>query len=226
MNSPDSHVRSVLVLVLVLLSSSTGRSQTPADDAREHYKKGTAAYNLGKYAEAAQEYELSYRATLDPALLFNVAQAYRLAGDRKKALTAYKSYLRSAPDGDKRELAEAKVHEIEAALNYDDPFAGDSVAPTSKPASSPPPGSPPAPELTTAGHSPIMDAAPPTSTASVLVTETSAPQAAPTSASFYQRWPFWAGVGVVAAAVVVLIVAESGSSSPQAPTTTYGTMRF
>jgi hypothetical protein len=220
---PAPSVLALFSLALLLLASSIGRAQTPADDAKEHYKKGTAAYNLGKYAEAAQEYELSYRATLDPALLFNVAQAYRLAGDKKKALTAYKSYLRSAPDGDKRELAEAKVKEIEAALNYDDPFAGGSAAPTSKPAPAPAPS----PQFTPVQQSPVMEAPPPTAAPPLVVSETSPGQPPPPSSEpLYRRWPLWAAVGVVAVAVVVVIVAESSSSAPQAPTTTYGTMRF
>ena len=152
-------VRVAAAVVIGLFFCRTGAAQSPSDGAKEHYRLGTAAYNLGKYAEAAQEYELSYRATLDPALLFNVAQAYRLAGDRKKALTAYKSYLRSAPDGEKRELAEAKVHEIEAALNYDDPFSGGSVGPTSKPEKAPATAPEPSPQR----HPPIMEAPPPES---------------------------------------------------------------
>jgi hypothetical protein len=216
-------VRVAAIIVTGILISQTGVAQTPSDEAKDHYRKGTAAYNLGKYAEAAQEYELSYRASLDPALLFNVAQAYRLAGDKKKAVTAYKSYLRSAPNGDKRELAEARVREIEAALNYDDPFSGGSGAPASKPAQAPAP----APEPTPVYHPPGMEAVPPAPTAPLLVTETSASQPQPPpSEPLHRRWPFWAAVGVVAVAVVLVIVAESGSSSPPVPTTTYGTMRF
>jgi hypothetical protein len=213
----------LFALILVVFFASKGRAQTPAGEAKDHYRKGTAAYNLGKYAEAAQEYELSYRATLDPALLFNVAQAYRLAGDKKKALTAYKSYLRSAPNGDKRELAEARVREIEAALNYEDPFAGGPAAPTSNPAPAPTP----APEPTPAYHPSVMEAVPPAPTSPLLVTEASASQPQPPpSEPLYRRWPFWAAVGVVAVAVVVVTVVASESSSPQAPQTTYGVMRF
>lgn len=214
---------SLFVLAVALLLPSSGRSQTPSEEAKDHYRKGTAAYNLGKYAEAAQEYELSYRATLDPALLFNVAQAYRLAGDRKKALTAYKSYLRSAPDADKRALAEARVREIEAALNYDDPFAVEPTTPASRAAPVPAPAPMPA------RHSPIMEApspaAPDTSTASSRPTATLASPPASATRPFYQRWPFWAGVGAVGLIVIVAVVAQRGSSLSE-PETTYGTMRF
>lgn len=48
--------------------------------AREHYRRGTNAFNLGHYLEAVKEYEAAYQLKEDPALLFNIAQAYRLAG--------------------------------------------------------------------------------------------------------------------------------------------------
>ncbi len=46
-------------------------------------------------------------------MLFNIAQSYRLAGESEKAITAYRSFIRSAPKSDQRGLAEAKVRELE-----------------------------------------------------------------------------------------------------------------
>lgn len=216
-------LRLVIAILLTALSavSSNATAQSQPDEAKEHYRKGTAAYNLGKYAEAAQEYELSYRATLDPALLFNAAQSYRLAGDRKKALTAYKSYLRSAPDGDKRDLAEAKVREIETALNYDDPFSGGDSRPLPKPS----PTRSPSPERRQVP--PLkLEETPPASAATVLTEIAPARSQPPPSVPLYRHWPFWAAVGGVAVAVVIVAILATGSSSPQEPQTTFGTMRF
>ena len=47
-------------------------------------RKATAAYNLGRYTEAAKEYETAYEKTLDPNMLFNVGQAWRLAGNGRR----------------------------------------------------------------------------------------------------------------------------------------------
>jgi tetratricopeptide (TPR) repeat protein len=63
-------------------------------DARRHYEKATAAFGLGKYDEAAREYEAAFELKPDPALLYNAAQAYRLAGRNTRAIELYRNYLR------------------------------------------------------------------------------------------------------------------------------------
>src|SRR4029077_15087755 len=99
-----------------LLCARTALGQTSVDQAREqareHYRKGTAAYNIGHYADAAPEYEATYEITLDPVALFNTAQAYRLAEENQKAVLAYKGYLRAAPAGPQREIAQQKLDEL------------------------------------------------------------------------------------------------------------------
>src|SRR5436309_8446403 len=66
--------------------------------AMEHFRRGTRAYDLGHFNEAAVEYEKAYEAKENPALLYNLGQAYRGLGDHQKALNAYRAYLRNAPD--------------------------------------------------------------------------------------------------------------------------------
>jgi tetratricopeptide (TPR) repeat protein len=220
------------VVIALLLASSTTDAQNATDAAREHYRRGTAAYNLGRYQEAAQEYERAYEDTLDPALLFNVAQAYRLAGERKKAVIAYRSYLRDAPEGEKRQTAEAKLRETEAALNFDDPFLEDKkAAPNTHPSSgletmrpAPPPPAPPNPppeNLSLAIHETSSAAQPP----AVSATEPERRTTPPSSSAFYERWPFWAAAGGVVG-VLIVVVAVSVASSNAAPKTDLGTMRF
>src|SRR5262245_15108153 len=85
--------------------------------ARASARRAEAAYNLGHYAEAAGEFEAAYRILLDPALLFNVAQSWRLANQPDKALTVYRSYLRTAPaNADKRQEAQRWQQELERKL--------------------------------------------------------------------------------------------------------------
>jgi tetratricopeptide (TPR) repeat protein len=62
--------------------------------ARAHYEKGTGAYALGRYVDAAAEFEQAFALKPDPAILYNAAQANRLAGKRDRALELYRSYLR------------------------------------------------------------------------------------------------------------------------------------
>lgn len=79
-----------LVIVLLLMTSA----RALADDAPTLYRRAAAAYALGRYAEAATLFEQSFALSNEPALLFDAAQAHRLAGDRARALALYRSYLR------------------------------------------------------------------------------------------------------------------------------------
>ena len=234
---------SALILEFVTIRPATAVAQTSQDEAREHYRRGTAAYNLGKYTEAAHEYELAYEATLDAALLFNVGQAYRLAGDRKKALTAYRSYVRSAPDGDRRELAEARIREIETSLNYEDPFVMDDRAsvPGAPAKIPPPPVAPPTVLVVPHSVSQVADSDSPRNlrpTVSVAPIPPAAVDLEPLPKQrrsrdadadaerrpIYKQWWFWAMGAGLAVAIVVVVVAVGSASGP--PQTDLGTMRF
>ena len=98
------NVLSLLVLALLTLTATTARADVTA--AREHFRKGKVLFDLQRYLEAAKEYEAAYEAKDDPALLYNIGQAYRLGGDTQKALGAYRSYLRNLPGA----LNQAEVH--------------------------------------------------------------------------------------------------------------------
>src|ERR1700690_2082975 len=64
------------------------------DEARGHYERANAAYALGNYVRAADEFEKTFDLKPDPALLYNAAQAHRLAGNKTRALLLYENYLR------------------------------------------------------------------------------------------------------------------------------------
>jgi hypothetical protein len=79
--------------------------------------KATAAYNLGYYEDAARHYEEAYRLILDPTLLFNIGQAYRLAGKPERAITAYRSFLRTeSGDATTRALVEKRIQELDKLI--------------------------------------------------------------------------------------------------------------
>src|SRR5262245_50081387 len=77
-------------------------------DARRMYEEATAAFGLGRYGEAAEKYEGAFALRPDPALLYNAAQSYRLAGNKQRALELYRNYVRLYPDG--TNAAEARAH--------------------------------------------------------------------------------------------------------------------
>ncbi len=90
--------------------------QAPVTEARAHYQKGTALFNLGEYGDAADEYKLAYKSLPEPVFLYNIAQAYRLQGDLQKAAFFYVSYARNAKDPVTKREAETRARKIEAQL--------------------------------------------------------------------------------------------------------------
>jgi tetratricopeptide (TPR) repeat protein len=82
-------------------------------EAKQHYDRGMAHYELGEFGAAVDEFKLAYARSQAPGLLFNLAQASRLNKDYGQALHFYRSYLRVRPDAPNREDVEARIAEIE-----------------------------------------------------------------------------------------------------------------
>jgi tetratricopeptide (TPR) repeat protein len=91
-------MRIYIVLICALLCPSLAGADGMT--AKEHYKKGISYYALQKFAEAALEYEAAFEMQPDPALLYNAAQAHRLAGNKQRAVALYMSFLRMFPGKD------------------------------------------------------------------------------------------------------------------------------
>src|SRR6476646_6636314 len=94
------------IMLAVMLMTATVARADGAGDAKTHWEEGTKLYDLGRYKEAAHEYEEAFRLKPDPAFLFNIGQAYRQAGDDEAALRAYRGFLRRFPDYEKRSEVE------------------------------------------------------------------------------------------------------------------------
>lgn len=84
----------------------------PADKverAKQLYGEGKRYYDLGDYPHAIETWKQAYVLSAAPMLLFNIAQAHRLAGDCAQALKVYASYEREAGEVSNRdELDRAK----------------------------------------------------------------------------------------------------------------------
>src|SRR5260370_33236020 len=90
------------------------------EDAKSLFDKGTAAFALGNYDEAANDYEGAFKLKPDPALLYNAAQAHRLAGNKPRALQLYQSYLHLYGKGIRnRAEVEQRVAELKEAIEND-----------------------------------------------------------------------------------------------------------
>jgi hypothetical protein len=153
---PGSRLASVLATVVagaLLLSgpslhaepgAATGATEDPSA-ARAHFKTGSTYYDLGKYDDAIREFEAAYEAKSDPAFLFNLAQAHRLADHPAEALHFYRTYLRYVPDPPNRADIEIKIKALEklAAARPAPAESGPASSPTM--ATEPPPATAPGP---------------------------------------------------------------------------------
>jgi tetratricopeptide (TPR) repeat protein len=202
--------RLTLTVVVLVLVAVGGMSPARADDraeARAHYEKATGAYALGRYADAAVEFEAAFALKPDPAILYNAAQAYRLAGKKERALELYRSYRRvygrraeHAADVDKHVVELEKAIESErhaASAESTDLATFDGAAAPGAPgmpaprATTPPPAAPPPA---------VAPAAP------VALVAQPAPGPREESPPIYTRWWFWAGAGAIVAGAVVTAV--------------------
>ncbi|MDB5937629.1 MAG: TonB-dependent receptor [Massilia sp.] len=155
-----------VIAVGAILSSATPASA--ADDvsaAKLHYERGTTLYDLQRYLEAAKEYEAAFEAKNDPALLFNIGQAYRFGGDYIRAITAFRSYLRRLPDASNRSEVEQRITELqrladEQKRNQQAPPSG-TLPPGQAPVASPEARQVPPPEVAPVSPPPtaMVDAA-------------------------------------------------------------------
>ena len=96
-----------------------------ADDravAKQLYDDGLRHYNVAEYPAAIVAWKQAYLLSKKPILLFNIGQAYRLAGDCKQALTFYGNYEREEPHPQNQdELDQALVLCKEAGATLDKP---------------------------------------------------------------------------------------------------------
>lgn len=112
----------VAILTLGALAGAA-RAATPEEreQARQHYESATRKYDTGRFEDAAAEFQQVFDLIGDPALLFNIAQSYRLAQKPDKALLFYRSYLRRAPDAASRVEVEKRIAELTEILKRQPP---------------------------------------------------------------------------------------------------------
>ncbi len=102
-----------LCLVVIV---SVGQVAAAADDPKKLFETATAEFNLGHYEKAAAMYEEIYKVTLEPVLLYNIAQAHRLGGDFDKAVFFYRGYLRAQPQAKNHGEVQRRIAELDEAI--------------------------------------------------------------------------------------------------------------
>jgi hypothetical protein len=85
------------------------------DAARDHYRKAAQAFQAQAFDKAADEYTLSYQASDDPVLLYNIAVSLRMSHQRPQAMRAYRMYLKRVPTADNRAECEQAIRDLSKA---------------------------------------------------------------------------------------------------------------
>jgi tetratricopeptide (TPR) repeat protein len=101
-------MRKLAILLVMLLSGAAFAQQNNQKVAEQHFNAAQKAYSAGEYGKSVQEFLAAYQAFPANPLLFNIGQAYRLSGDKEKALAYYEKYVEFEPGG--AQIAEAKQH--------------------------------------------------------------------------------------------------------------------
>ncbi len=107
-------------MLLAVAAAGVARADDDIAQARLHNERAKAAFALGRYAQAADEYEQAFQFAPQPALLYNAAQSYRLGGNKQRALTLYQNYLRVyGAEVTNRGEVEGHIASLKAAIDAD-----------------------------------------------------------------------------------------------------------
>jgi len=202
---------------------------TPAQKAKQHYLRGEAYFKSKNFSEAMDEYQKGYLEKPDPVFIFNIAQCQRLLGNSAAAIEFYQRYLKEAPDGPGRPVAEKEIAELRGP-------AQPAVASQPETSAPPVPPGPIVPLPAAEPPAPAVAAAPPPAAtpATTAATEASpatppelpaapAPEASPSAPNYvsalaypaeppvYKRWYFWTAIGVLLLSTVIVASATSSN---------------
>jgi len=136
-------------------ASFAGAADTAKEEAKQHFLKGQQFFDVGRWDDAASEFEQAYALKNDPIFIYNMAQAYRRKGETKRALELYKNFLIKAPNTPKRAEVEERIAALQDQIEQADRASkGAAAAPVYPPAPAaemaPPPNAFPPPAAGTA----------------------------------------------------------------------------
>jgi tetratricopeptide (TPR) repeat protein len=125
----------VAIAACAIAGSPPARGQAPPapDDAKakaqELATSAKAHFDRGEYAAAVDAYRDAYRLWPSAGLLYNLGQAYRLAGDCTHAAFAYREYLHLQPDSPIRATVEQNLSAADACAKAAEPAPAPAPAP-------------------------------------------------------------------------------------------------
>ena len=84
--------------------------------AKMRFERGMAHFRLDEFQAAVEQWEEAFRLKPDPAFLYNIAQAYRLAKRPEKALVFYEKYLKMSPKAANHDEVERHIAGLKRLL--------------------------------------------------------------------------------------------------------------
>jgi tetratricopeptide (TPR) repeat protein len=150
-------------LLLVAAPARAQMTQAQKDEVKMHYQRATRAYDLQKYLEAIDEYQKAYEISGDPPMLYNIAQAYRLADQPGEAARYYRRFLQRMPNARNRDDVERKIADQEKIAEARKKVEPATPPPPTTPTKPPPivEVKPPPPPPTTTPTAPVTPPPPP-----------------------------------------------------------------
>ena len=85
---------------------------TDVKQGRVLQSQGLSAYQAGRYDTAIRKFAAAMDTNPSPELIYYAAQAYRLKGDRAKAVDLYAKYLEVAPHGPAANACHAELEKL------------------------------------------------------------------------------------------------------------------
>jgi tetratricopeptide (TPR) repeat protein len=107
----------IAILALTALPAIAQPTATPTPEqkaeALKRFQSGQRKFDVGKFEDAALDFEAAYELSGAPTFLFNMAQAYRQGHRYEKALITYRAFLqRDTTNTPYRESAERRIAEL------------------------------------------------------------------------------------------------------------------
>ena len=88
-------------------------------EAKAHFEQGRSFYDAGAYDDALHEYQAAHKLMPAPQFLFNIAQCYRLKGDKQNAIDYYQKFLEKMPDAAVSDEARDYVAKLKLQLELE-----------------------------------------------------------------------------------------------------------
>jgi len=104
-------------LAIAPVAARSDSSDDIPPKARALAQRGRAFHDAGNYTGAIAAFTQAYVIAPSPALLFNLAQAYRLQGNCDDAALMYHRFLATNPGPEQRALAESHLASVERCLH-------------------------------------------------------------------------------------------------------------